>query len=80
MSFRPAKYPLNTADAVTNTIAGANTFITYWVSGTLNIAVAIFSAPKNNMAESTRPIPVKNILDILLNNIQVLYLQNLQNL
>ena len=65
MSFCPAKYPLNTADAATNTIAGAKTCITYFTSGTLNTSVAIGSAAKNNNKENANPKLTKNVILIL---------------
>ena len=61
----PEKYPLNTADIATNTIAGASTLSTYATSGTFNMFVAIKSAPKNKVTEKNKPIPVNNFNAVL---------------
>ena len=61
----PAKYPLITAEIDTNTIAGASTFITYAVSGTFKILVAIKSDPKNNPNEKINPSVEKNLIATL---------------
>ena len=61
----PEKYPLNTDDADTNKIAGANTFNTYFTSGTFNKLVAMNSAPKNNNNEKISPIIVNKYNEVL---------------
>ena len=55
----------NTAEAATNTIAGAKTCITYFTSGTLNTKVAIGSAAKNSNSEKASPKLTKNVMLIL---------------
>ena len=61
----PEKYPLNTADIATKTIAGDSTFITYATSGTFKMFVAIKSAPKKSPIDSINPNVVKNLNAIL---------------
>ena len=55
---RPAKYPLSTAPAATNMIAGASTINVYFTPSTLITYFAIASAPKNNANEITNPMLV----------------------
>ena len=54
----PAKYPLNTAPAGTNIIAGAKTINVYFTPSTFIMFLAITSAPKNNPNDKTIPIHV----------------------
>ena len=62
----PAKYPLKTAPAATNIIAGASTINVYFTPSTLITYFAIASAPKNRTNDITIPIAV-NVLSAILN-------------
>ena len=64
----PAKYPLKTAPAATNMIAGASTISVYFTPSTLITFFAMKSAPKNKPKDITIPIVVnvfKAVLKIL---------------